>query len=90
VCGSCGRPISAEGSPPALRSGDLYFHTPCAPDELLHDASGEYEAVLRKGVRYFVEKFGEPPVPVEGTVRRFLALGEAIQAERDRRAREHE
>jgi hypothetical protein len=90
LCENCGQPILAEGVPPPLRSGGLYYHTPCAPEGLLLEASGEYEAILRKGVRYFVEKFGEPPVPTEGTVRRFVALGEAIQGERDRRAREHE
>jgi hypothetical protein len=84
-CPACGGAIDPGGSPPSLRAGEHRYHPSCAPPEVVAAALEEYEAILRKGIRYFVEKYGDtPPSPAElGT--RFLNLGRALEAERERR-----
>jgi hypothetical protein len=85
TCSSCGRPFSASESELSFRSGDALYHVACAPTALLDSASEEFEAVLRKGIRYFVEKYSGPEGPPGDPGARFLALGRAIEQERSRR-----
>jgi hypothetical protein len=87
VCVACGKPISLDGTQPVLRSADAIYHLTCAPGELLESAGDEYQAILKKGVRYFVEKYSGPAEPPLDPGARFLNLGRAVEAERERRMR---
>jgi hypothetical protein len=83
-CAGCAGDVDPHAALPGIRSGSEVYHLACAPTALLDSASEEYRAIVRKGVRYFVEKFGEPPSGGDlGT--RFLDLGRAVEAERVRR-----
>jgi len=85
-CATCGRPLGPGDPRPTLRSDGSAFHLSCAPSELVDRASEEYRAIVRKGVRYFVEKYaGTLPTSADASVR-FLELGRAIEAERARRS----
>jgi hypothetical protein len=85
-CTACGAPVDSSETSPSLRSGSASYHVSCAPPSLLEEASEEYRAILRKGVRYFVEKHSGPLPPTSDVGARFLALGHAIESERDRRS----
>jgi len=50
--------------------------------ELVELASEEYRAILRKGVRYFLEKYSGPPGTNPDLGVEFLELGKAVEAER--------
>ncbi|HTW39257.1 MAG TPA: hypothetical protein VMF04_00100 [Thermoplasmata archaeon] len=82
-CVACGQPTS--DARPSIRAGSLVYHVACAPPELLDAASEEYRAILRKGVRYFLEKYAEPESPATDPGPAFLRLGQAIEAERGKR-----
>jgi len=86
-CAKCAEAASPAGARSLVRSGDVVYHLECAPPELIESGSEEYRAILRKGVRYFVEKYAvdRPADPELGG--RFLELGRALDAERARRAR---
>ena len=82
-CRACGRPMP--GSELAILSGTIPYHVACAPPELIDAASEEYRAILRKGVRYFLEKYGDPVAAEGDPGAAFLALGSAIEKERGKR-----
>jgi hypothetical protein len=84
-CAGCGRPLQGDPGGPAIRDGGVPYHLACAPVPLLLAASEEYRAIVRKGVRYFLEKYGDGTTEGEDLVRRFLDLGRAVEAERERR-----
>jgi len=84
-CVACGRPVATSDSEPLLRAGAKTYHVACAPMSLVEQASEEYRAILRKGVRYFVEKYWDPAGGHEDLAGEFLALGRALERERDRR-----
>jgi hypothetical protein len=83
ACAVCGQ--SPSDTRPAFRSGGSIYHLACAPTDFLESAAEEYRAILRKGIRYFVDKYSvrgsetAEPGPV------FAQLGPAIEAERERR-----
>jgi hypothetical protein len=52
---------------------------------LVVSAAEEYRAILRKGVRYFVEKYSVDSVGVADIGARFLVLGQALESEIRRR-----
>lgn len=85
-CAKCGRPFDPGASSVTLRSDRGRFHLPCAPTDLLESAVEEYGAILRKGVRYFVEKYSASPSTPAEIGPRFLELGQAVESERARRA----
>jgi hypothetical protein len=87
VCVGCGRPLDSPQGGPNLRSDSGTFHIGCAPAELVERASEEYQAILRKGVRYFVDKYSGTPSSAADLGVRFWELGRAIEEERERRAR---
>jgi hypothetical protein len=87
MCAACQQPID-EDQPSAIRSGEVQFHLACAPASLLAEVYEEYEAILRKGVRYFVEKYRAGPVDATRPGPQFIELGSALEAERSRRARQ--
>lgn len=84
-CAGCGVALSAHPPRPLVRGEGRSFHVGCAPGPLLAGAVEEYRAILRKGVRYFVEKYsvsGDPPTE-PGVL--FVTLGDALEAEARRR-----
>lgn len=84
-CGACGAQLTLSGSTPSIRSGDIAYHLACAPTPLVEGASEEFRAVMKKGVRYFVDKYSDTTASPEMMGKRFLELGQAIEAERERR-----
>jgi len=84
-CSGCNRPVLSSDAQPALRSGPEEYHLSCAPQAMLEAAAEEYRAIVRKGVRYFVEKYSVGAVETPEVGRRFSELGQAIEAESDRR-----
>jgi hypothetical protein len=86
-CSGCNRPVVPSDTQPALRSGPEEYHLSCAPEAMLEAAAEEYRAIVRKGVRYFVEKYSVGAVEAPEVGRRFSELGQAIEAESGRRAR---
>jgi hypothetical protein len=86
-CAACHRPIRPAEIPPVVRAEGGVYHIGCAPVTLIEASTDEYRAIVRKGIRYFVEKYGEGSVPESDLGRRFLELGIALEAERDRRER---
>lgn len=87
VCATCAGPLPPSDPRSGIRSGNAIYHLACAPSALLESASEEYRAIVRKGVRYFLEKYGEPAAEGSDLGARFLELGHALEAERDRRDR---
>jgi hypothetical protein len=87
ACAACAGAIEPGGSRSALRSGERVYHVACAPTELLESASEEHRAIVRKGVRYFVEKYSAGPEGDPDVGRSFVELGRAIDVERERRTR---
>ena len=85
TCARCGKSLADDRGELWLRSGTSRYHLACAPNDLIESASEEYQAILRKGIRYFDEKYSEPSESNGGLGDRFLALGRAVEAERDRR-----
>jgi hypothetical protein len=83
-CAKCGAALSEER--PGIRAESGVFHVTCAPSELVERASDEYRAIVRKGVRYFVEKYAEEGRSESDTGAEFLRLGRELEAERTRRA----
>ncbi len=86
-CAGCGTAVTSADPGPSLRDGDQVFHMACAPPALITSASEEYRAILRKGVRYFLDKYGGASDGERNLGEGFLCLGQAIEAERDRRSR---
>lgn len=86
-CPHCGAAVTRGEESAALRGPGGVYHLGCTPADLLATAHEEYQAIVRKGVRYFVEKYGLGPATGDGTEARFLALGVAIAREQSRRAR---
>ncbi|MFZ0891113.1 MAG: hypothetical protein WB778_08575 [Thermoplasmata archaeon] len=84
-CAGCGLAIDSDLRP-AIRSGSQRFHLPCAPAALLAEAQEEYDAILRKGLRYFLEKYHAGPTESKSPGPQFIELGSALAAERTRRA----
>ena len=86
-CAVCGGSLPPLDPRPALRGPDRVVHVACAPAPLIDSAYEEYHAIVRKGIRYFVEKYGASEVaPAEvGAV--FLEIGRSLDDERTRRAR---
>jgi hypothetical protein len=86
-CAACGRAVVPSDEISTLRSDAGSFHLACAPNELVERASEEYRAILRKGVRYFVDKYAGFPSPTADLGGQFGDLGRAVEGERERRAR---
>lgn len=87
ACAKCDRSLPDSNREPTLRAEGKVYHLSCAPEALVNAATEEYRAILRKGVRYFVEKHGEGPVEAGELGRRFLELGRALETEAGRRGR---
>jgi hypothetical protein len=85
ACRGCGADLGSVRPGIVFRTGDSLYHFPCAPGDLLAAASEEYRAIVRKGVRYFVEKYSTLPQDESSVLQGFLALGDAIDQERGRR-----
>ena len=83
ACTTCGAALP-EGAD-AIRGKDGTYHLRCAPPELISAAAEEYAAIVRKGVRYFVEKYATSPVGPDRWGPEFLDLGEALRREALRR-----
>ena len=98
-CAQCGRAIAEDGLPASVASGTGRFHLACAPDSLLQAVNEEWNAILRKGIRYFVEKYlvvpghprAEDTPPSDEALsdlgRRFLNFGAELRRELARRAK---
>jgi hypothetical protein len=87
TCPVCKQQILPDDPIGPLRSGDELYHVACAPSMLIESVAEEYQAILKKGVRYFVEKYSDPSAPAADFGSRFLALGRAVEVERERRQR---
>lgn len=57
ACASCGKQISTAKGPAGIRERDQVYHINCAPDDLLADALSEWDAILDRGLTYFVKKY---------------------------------
>jgi hypothetical protein len=84
-CSVCGAPVGGAAGGPGIRAEAEIYHVRCAPDTLLRAAGEEYEAILRKGVSYFVEKYGVAPSDPPRSGAEFLEVGTAVLQERARR-----
>jgi hypothetical protein len=94
-CRSCGRPIDADGREPGLARGEESYHLHCAPTDVVRDATEEWNAIVRKGVRYFIEKYVPAELrqaskldPMDRSTaygEQFVAVGLALQSEVRRR-----
>ncbi len=71
---------------PALRGPGGSYHLGCAPAPLLEAAIEEHAAIVRKGVRYFVEKYDGSAEAAGDWGARFVALGSALDRERQSRS----
>jgi hypothetical protein len=87
TCAGCGQPIRSADPWPALWSGGVPYHLACAPSGAIESAAEEYQAILRKGVRYFVDKYGGPSDSAKDIGGRFLTLGRAVEEEQVRRSK---
>jgi hypothetical protein len=87
ACAGCGRPLLLEDPVPALTSGKARYHLTCAPSQVVQAAADEYRAILRKGVRYFIEKYGRSSDSTSDPGAQFLALGRAVEEEHARRTK---
>ena len=85
ACGACGRALPTSEDAPTIHGGSGSFHLGCAPPDLVVAASEEYRAIVRKGVRYFVEKYSSSVGEGGDLGARFLDLGRALESERARR-----
>jgi len=85
-CAACGRAVGSADEPPPLRSEGRFYHLACAAPELLDQVSEEYRAIVRKGIRYFVDKYAGPDSADSDPAPRFLTIGRAVEEERARRA----
>ena len=83
-CTSCRRSLAS--SDPSLRGSDGTYHLRCAPTPLLDAAAEEHEAIVRKGVRYFVQKYDGSGDTTDDWSARFVALGTALDRERRSRS----
>ena len=84
-CSACGKPVGVGGGEPSLRHGQMIYHVRCAPQDVIETVAAEYQAILRKGVRYFVEKYSGSSNPESDLGGQFLALGGAVLEEQLRR-----
>jgi hypothetical protein len=82
-CTGCRRAVSA--SEDTIRGPAGPYHMGCAPNSLVEAAAEEHAAIVRKGVRYFVEKYDGFPSATTDWGPRFVALGTALQRERSSR-----
>lgn len=91
TCSACGKPISGKDRDLGIRERDQSYHIACAPDDLLDDAVSEWNAILDRGVVYFVRKYSVPGGPKSrnraARVDSFADLGKRIIAESKRRSR---
>ncbi|MGA8542242.1 MAG: hypothetical protein WB947_01670 [Thermoplasmata archaeon] len=85
-CTGCAGPLPPADSRPTVRFEASVFHIACAPSALLESATEEYRAIVRKGVRYFVEKYSGPSPEGSDVGARFLELGHSLEAEQARRS----
>lgn len=84
-CAECGGPVAPSDPRPSVRSDDTFYHLSCAPKSLVLAVAEEYRAILRKGVRYFVEKYGVTPPGTTDPGTSFVGLGRAVEGELQRR-----
>jgi hypothetical protein len=84
-CAACGEELAGGATPPPLRAEGGVYHVACAPEALVRSAAEEYQAILRKGVRYFVDKYGGDAGSRDSPGARFVAIGTALEAELRRR-----
>ena len=84
-CDECGQELAPTDRCSALRQGTAWYHLACAPRELVATAFEEHQAILRKGIRYFVEKYSAAPADALQLGATFVDLGRALEAERARR-----
>lgn len=57
MCSVCGKDIEGERPVSSIRGTDQVYHVGCAPEELVRDALAEWDAIVKKGVKYFVRKY---------------------------------
>lgn len=86
-CAACGRALVPSDPMSTMRSDAGSLHLACAPNELVERASEEYHAIIRKGVRYFVDKYAGFPSTTADLGTQFSDLGSAVEKERERRGR---
>lgn len=60
TCSACGKRIEEEGRLSSIMSKDLVYHLGCAPEGLVRDAMTEWDAIVTKGIKYFVSKYLPP------------------------------
>lgn len=92
TCASCRRQIVSGRGKVGIRNRGKAYHLSCAPASLLNTAIEEWDAILSRGVEYFVAKYvpaDARPVGKGGpaVVSRFAEIGEKLKAEaKSRRA----
>ncbi len=88
-CSACGKTISGKGRDQGIRERELVYHISCAPSDLLDDAVSEWNAILDRGIKYFVRKYSPRAGKRSGgratNVGDFADLGVALIAETKRR-----
>ncbi len=87
ICPGCGREVPEGVTGSSIRGAEGLYHLPCAPEALVDAAREEWEAILRKGIRYFLGKYASesPAGPTPPPAEAFLEMGEALADEQDRR-----
>jgi len=75
-CSACGNNIDEGTAGLSVSERDLVYHTRCVPYDLLTDAVGEWNAVVNRGIAYFVNKYLSSKIEVEGLRRAAKPLNE--------------
>ncbi len=96
-CSGCGKAIEG-GDTINIGLEDKTYHIACAPDQLLGDALEEWNAIVKRGVKYFVGKYQPPKARPSGYsnldsrkdgpanyIRLFTDVGEALRTETGKR-----
>ncbi len=93
ACKACGKKVATEAGGIGVRERDQAYHIACAPDDLLGDALSEWDAILDRGIKYFVKKYSVTDQKKALKLNRqsysaqFARMGEALKNELRERKR---
>ncbi len=82
TCASCRKEIRPTGIS-GIRDGRKAYHLACAPKSLLSNAVEEWDAILSRGIEYYVGKYSVKSSPrgKDALFRHFASLGVKLKAE---------
>ncbi|MBI4257962.1 MAG: hypothetical protein HY619_03310 [Thaumarchaeota archaeon] len=57
ACAKCGQRLKISEDSISIGERDLHYHVACAPNDLLQDVITEANAIVSRGIKYFVDKY---------------------------------